>query len=268
MGYNFSDNWSVPDFSALSETANRIREFTQPILESVQRFQEIMQPIIEAVERYKPQIEALSQVLSEAARQMSASRKLGDAQFVFWDYMTKEFIDDILDSNNINKTLREYLVRDKFESVNSTIAKCSSNPSMKKHLRLYGQAIEAFQNGQCDLSVTGLTSVFDGLLADISKNSTHSLPPRIKIIKDKLENSEILEHDEFATLTLALTFEKTLDTFSASSSFSKKEPKGLNRHWIAHGRSLRKKTKLDCVKMIHLIYGLLLIEELDAKESI
>ena len=75
------------------------------------------------------------------------------------------------------------------------------------------------------------------------------------------------DHDEYATLTLALTLEKTLDSFSAFSDFSKKEPKGLNRHWIAHGRSTRKKTKLDCVKMINLIYGLLLIEQLDSLET-
>lgn len=51
--------------------------------------------------------------------------------------------------------------------------------------------------------------------------------------------------------------------FSANSEFSKKELKGLNRHWIAHGRSLKRKTKLDVVKMINLIYGMLLINELD-----
>ena len=64
-----------------------------------------------------------------------------------------------------------------------------------------------------------------------------------------------------------MTLEKTLDSFSAPSDFKGKEPKGLNRHWIAHGRATRKKTKLDCVKMINLIYGLLLIGELESTAS-
>ena len=142
-----------------------------------------------------------------------------------------------------------------------------SSKVMQKHKRLYSQSVNAFRNGDSDLAVTGFTSVLDGLLADISGNVTSSLKPRIDVIKQKLDNDELLNHDEYAILTLSMTLEKTLDSFSAHSDFNGKEPKGLNRHWIAHGRSTRKKTKLDCVKMINLIYGLLLIEDLESAVS-
>ena len=121
--------------------------------------------------------------------------------------------------------------------------------------------------GHNDLAVTGFTSVFDGLLSDISHNSTTNLKNRIDVIKKKIEKDETLDHDEYATLSLAITLEKALDSFSAFSDFSKKEPKELNRHWIAHGRSTRKRTKLDCVKMINLIAGLLLINDLESMSN-
>ena len=138
---------------------------------------------------------------------------------------------------------------------------------LQKHKRLYFQSVKAFRNGDSDLAVTGLTSVFDVLLTEISGNPTSSLKARVEAIKKKLKNEELLDHDEYAMITLALTLERTLDSFSANSDFKGKEPKGLNRHWIAHGRSTRKKSKIDCVKMINLIYGLLLIVDLESTVS-
>lgn len=237
----------------------------------MQRVQEALRPLIEAIEENKKKMAEvgpeLAKVAKRASRSLEAVEKMGDAQFVYWDYMTSKYVDDVVSSDNLNKTLWQYVIHDKFQRVNATIDNSCNMNAMKKRRRLYIQAVRAFQNGDSDLAVTGFTSVFDGLLADISKNSTSRLQPRIDVIKEKLKTDVVLDHDEYAMLTLALTFEKTLDSFCAFSDFKRKEPKGLNRHWIAHGRSTRKKTKLDCVKMINLIYGLLLIAEFDTKEE-
>ena len=259
---DFTSPWQGYDFSGLDTALSRIRDITRPAMEALQNIQSALRPIVEAIEQYKPKVTEIGKALLHATRPLSAIEKMGDAQFVCWDYMTEDFVDAVVDADNVNKTLREHMLRDRFQSVNHTIDNTISSPTMHKHKRLYNQAVEAFRNSHNDLAVTGFTSVFDGLLADTSGNSTSRLVPRINVIKQKLENDELLDHDEYAMLTLAMTLERTLDSFSASSDFKGKEPKGLNRHWIAHGRSTRKKTKLDCVKMINLIYGLLLIEEL------
>lgn len=264
---DFTFPWQGYDFSGLSAALSRIQEITRPALEALQNIQSTLQPIVEALEQYKPKVAEIGQALLQASRRFSAIRKMGDAQFVFWDYMTEEYVDAIVDSENINKTLREQMIRDRFSKVNRTIDKTLSSPAMQKHKRLYSQSAEAFRDGNSDLAVTGFTSVFDGLLTDISGNPTSRLGPRIDVIKKKLDNDEFLDNDEYAMLTLALTLEKTLDSFSAPSDFKGKEPTGLNRHWIAHGRSTRKKSKIDCVKMINLIYGLLLIVDLESTVS-
>ena len=264
---DFTSPWQGYDFSGLSAALSRIQEITRPALEALQNIQSTLQPIVEALEQYKPKVAEIGQALLQASRRFSAIRKMGDAQFVFWDYMTDEFVDAIVGAENINKTLREQLIRDRFSAVNKTIDKTLSSAVMQKHKRLYSQSVKAFRSGDSDLAVTGFTSVFDGLLADTSGNPTSRLGPRINAIKQKLDNDELLNHDEYATITLAMTLEKTLDSFSAPSDFKGKEPKGLNRHWIAHGRSTRKKTKLDCVKMINLIYGLLLIGDIESTAS-
>ena len=219
---DFTSPWQGYDFSGLSAALSRIQEITRPALEALQNIQSTLQPIVEALEQYKPKVEEIGQVLLHVSRRFSAIEKMGDAQFVFWDYMTEEFVDEIVDSENISKTLREQMLRDRFSKVNRTIDKTLSSPAMQKHKRLYSQSAEAFRDGNSDLAVTGFTSVFDGLLTDISGNPTSRLGPRIDVIKKKLDNDEFLDNDEYAMLTLALTLEKTLDSFSAPSDFKGK----------------------------------------------
>ena len=262
MDNNFSGNWNWPDDPRLQEAISRAEKVAKAWKESMQRVQEALRPLIEAIEENKKKMAEvgpeLAKVAKRASRSLEAVEKMGDAQFVYWDYMTSKYVDDVVSSDNLNKTLWQYVIHDKFQRVNATIDNSCNMNAMKKRRRLYIQAVRAFQNGDSDLAVTGFTSV---------KNSTSRLQPRIDVIKEKLKTDVVLDHDEYAMLTLALTFEKTLDSFCAFSDFKRKEPKGLNRHWIAHGRSTRKKTKLDCVKMINLIYGLLLIAEFDTKEE-
>ena len=264
---DFTSPWQGYDFSGLSAALSRIQEITRPALEALQNIQSTLQPIVEALEQYKPKVEEIGQVLLHVSRRFSEIEKMGDASAASDVYKRQEYVDAIVDSENINKTLREQMIRERFSKVYRTIDKTLSSAVMHKHKRLYSQSVKAFRNGGNDLAVTGFTSVFDGLLADTSGNPAASLKPRINVIKHKLDNDEFLDNDEYAMLTLALTLEKTLDSFSAPSDFKGKEPTGLNRHWIAHGRSTRKKSKIDCVKMINLIYGLLLIVDLESTVS-
>ena len=260
---NTFSHWQNNDLSELKDIAFQIHEITRPLMEAMQTIRDLLHPIVQAAEQHKQEIIEFGQAFKDAARIMLTIEKLGTAQYVYWDYMTSEFIDEIIESKNINKTLREMMIRDRFSGVNDTIDKTLESNEIKEYKRLYNQSVKAFRNGDSDLAVTGLTSVFDGVLTFVSDNSSHQFPPRIEIIKKKLNEHSVLDHDEYAMLTLACTLEKTLASISKRYDFDGKEPKGLNRHWIAHGRTTRKKTKLDCVKMINLIYGLLLIGKLD-----
>ena len=265
MKNNYLSDWNMPDFSKLAEIARKTQEMMRPIVEAAQRVQEVIRPLVEIATKYREQITNTLVGIAEIARPFAAIRIMGEAQFVYWDVMDSQLIDDLIEANNPNKTLRAFVSKNKFAYVNNTIDKCINNPKIQRHLRLFSQSVNAFRYGDSDLAVNGFTSVLDGLLSDISGKSTHKLQPRIKAIEEKLETDAVLDNEEYAILTLALTFHETMETFSAPAPFDKKEPKGLNRHWIAHGRSRRKKTKLDCVKLINLICGLLLINEVEDK---
>ena len=266
MKNNYLPN--LPDFSQFAEMARKTQEMIRSVAETALRVQEALLPLFEITAKYREQVTNALAGMAELARPITAVRIMGESQFVYWDRINDQLINELIESNNPNKVLRAFVSKDNFACVDSTIDKCISNPKMHKYLRLFSQSATAFHNGDSDLAVTGFTSVLDGLLSDISGKTTHKLPPRIKAIEEKLEKDELLDNEEYVMLTLAITFHKAMETFSASAPFDEKEPKGLNRHWIAHGRSQRKKTKLDCVKLINLIYGLLLINEVEEKASV
>jgi hypothetical protein len=144
---DFTSSWQGYDFSGLGALLSRMQEITRPVMEAVQSIQSALKPIVEAIEQYKPKVAEIGQALLQAARPLSAIRKMGEAQFVLWDYMTAEFVDAIVDAENINKTLREQLIRDRFSAVNKTIDKTLSSAVMQKRKRLYSQSVNAFRSG-------------------------------------------------------------------------------------------------------------------------
>ena len=244
-----------------------LQEMVLPSIEAAKRIQESLLPVVEVANDIIQHAQVIGEAIVKALRPVEAVERLGNAQFVIWEYTSDDFVEAIIASDSVNDTLSYFLRNDNFKQVEGTIEKTTNHPAMKKMIRLYTQSAKAFHNGDYDLAVNGFTSIFDGLLTELSANSTHKLPPRIKAIKEKFEKEEVLFSDDFALLALALTLEKTLDSFSAVKDFKEEEPELLNRHWIAHGRSHRQKTNLDCVKMVNLIWGLLLIQELDEKQG-
>ena len=202
----------------------------------------------------------LGEMLLEAFKPFAAARKLGEAQYVYWDYIESDFADSLIKSKNTNEILCRRNETDEYRTVGYTISSCSGHTLIAPY-SLFAQSILAYSEGKYDLAVLGLLSVIDGLLTDVSENDTTSIFKRTESIIKRAENNEILDANEVALIMLSITFQKTVEIISAKSDFSKGEPNNLNRHWIMHGRSRHKKTKLDCVKLINFIYGILLIND-------
>ena len=138
---------------------------------------------------------------------------------------------------------------------------CNNHPLIYKHKKVFSQAIMAYREKKNDLAIIGLLVVIDGLLTDVSGNFGTNIITRAKAVIEKVEENEIICNNDIIPMTLAITFQRTMESLSESTSFTGKEPKNLNRHWILHGRSYRRKTKLDCIKILNFIYGILLIND-------
>lgn len=232
----------------------------KPALDALSTFLKNMKPVQEMVQEIMDNIRNFVRFVAEGMRPIKALEPLADNQYIIWKYMDEEFVDMVLSSNNINKTLRIYHENEKYKSVYETANRCYDKIHDKTLQRLFMQAVDSFKAGNTDLAVVGFVAVIDGLLAIVNDSTSTRIAKEFKLLVQKLEDEQLLDDTELAMFSLFYTFNKAVEIFTANSDFHGKEPKGLNRHWIAHGRSKRKKTKLDCVKLINLVYGIILID--------
>jgi hypothetical protein len=65
------------------------------------------------------------------------------------------------------------------------------------------------------------------------------------------------------TLALFMTFNATAISFYRTIPFSDEEPDYLNRNWIMHGRSQSENTRIDFIKLLRFLYGIILINYID-----
>ena len=277
-GFNFeTGNW--PDLSALNDMAEKIRltmsvvgdtviklqEITRAIPETIKRYQEVIRPLAQKASEISAMInsDAFSDALRRSATYFQSVSIMGEKQFVCWEPIPRSIAEEIIDASNPNGILKKYALREKGAVLESVIEKCAENVYVQKRSRVFSQAVEAFRNKHYDLALIGILSVVDSVLSDTSKQIKNtSIFKRGAALIEKLENNETLDNDEYAVITLVMTFEATMTTLGANSDFSKKEPTGLNRHWIMHGRSGRRRTQLDCIKLFHFLYGILIVNEL------
>ena len=247
--------------STLADTMKIVEESAPSIASFMQSFEAIRRSFDETIARITPQIHTVLRGVSIAIKISHVNQKLGDAQYVYWDFMQEDFIDSILENSNTNEVLEEYLDKDDYKTVKATIENCASHPHMAKHKDVMAQCVKAFETESYSLAAMGLTSIIDALLSDVSGNSTTNLKKRVDAILQKVDENQDIESDEYAFMTLFYTFDKAMEIFRASFPFEGEEPDNLNRHWLMHGRFTREKTKLDCVKLINMIYGILLIDD-------
>lgn len=240
-----------------------VKNIIQPMIEFQKRVTEITRPLAE----FQKNIATIIAPLAEYAEIISAVNLLGNNQFVFWDYISKDFASQILQSEDINGLMLEYYTSNESRQIKETIQACKSNKLIKPYTKLFSQSISAYNRKHYHLAIMGLLGVIDGLLSDISKKPGTHIKSRAKAITDKLSDDIELSQEDFSVLILYLTFNNIVNSIGTTAPFDCEEPELLNRHWIMHGRTKKKISQLDCIKIINFIYGILLFDKLNSEET-
>lgn len=239
------------NFSGLYSFANALGECLKP-------YSEIMKTV-------EQNITVALKTFAEKTKPLRAFHILAKHQFTYWKPLYPDEVNEINDSNDVNKYLADKINDKSFidynelcdEMVNSALLS-DTNKSI-----LY-QATQAMNIGLYDLALIGIVTVFDGVLSIATQNTTTNISKRLNEIEDKIdrlseEQWESLDESDITAFGMYITWTETMKGFQEYSEFNKpeKEPKSLNRHWISHGRKTTIATKLDCCKMINALYGLI-----------
>ena len=222
--------------------------------------------IAEAEKGIRELIESVAKVWrEEVSKPLEAIEKLGKNQYVCWEDPGKEGYDHILESENLNEWL---LACSNETELKEMVSGALMHPLLQQHTHLIKQAFYAYECGNYALSILGMLAAIDALLSNVSGmiNST-GMMQRINSIFDKLNQKRTVTKQEMKDLCLGYTTAVTLKGLTINRRFDESEPDGINRHWLMHGRSRREISRLDCIKMLRLINGILLMHEL-AKEQL
>ncbi|MCI5877907.1 MAG: hypothetical protein MRZ93_05775 [Lachnospiraceae bacterium] len=254
-------------YSRLSESFDSMNNFKNQIKDD-----EDAAPLVEALQEIQIFRERLDEAffpVVELSQSLRIADMMGQEEYVYFDRIKLNLSENILQSDNIEEALRLYIEEDAYMHADKIIQGCKKELQIDKYKgNVFKQAVSAYENEEYDLAVIGFIAMVDGLLSDVSKDqATTQIGRRAKKILDKLEKKSPIVSDEYAYLTMLVSFEKAFYVLQLYSDFEKEEPDNLNRHWIMHGRSTRKKTKLDCIKVIRMIYGILFIKKIEKEDG-
>ncbi len=225
-------------------------------------YNKVLKPLQDVGKVIREKIANISEIASAVFKPIVVANNLGQHQYVVWEYIEPELVEIIYKSTNVNKTLRLMYEKNGYKQFYSLFQKCTDYLD-GNNVRILSQAIDSFSIKNYDLCAIGITVVIDAELSAVTGNPSTNIKKRVEPLLEKLDAEEMLSKDEYSFFSLYLTVDETMKTFAASSHFDKDiEPTYINRHWTMHGRAKRRKTKLDCVKLLRLLYAIILLDNI------
>lgn len=149
---------------------------------------------------------------------------------------------------------------DLYQSIKNEISGCSY---MIEKQKLMEQIFDAIDHGNYWIACIGLSTVLEFLLALESDFNSIKISVLLKNFMDNVGYIGINEYE----VGFLFSLDGFLDNYSIpTNGFEReKEPKYINRHWIAHGRMYRELTKVDTYQILFAIYALIRIMNMERR---
>lgn len=256
------------------ELQQRLAELTRPMLNYQQMTENITRPLRKALEQQKHIIQPLVDLSAKISASLQnvisipnisfpaslgAMLKLSTVQYVFWDSFDEDFAIRVNSTENLDEFLLENEQSNDFESIKKIFDYCWISRYIEPYKVLFAQAIQAFNYKLYNLSAIGFTAVIDGVLTEITEIPSHKAEKKCDLILEKIREDEDLENLEYRPIILYYTFSNMANQFYAFFDFDGEEPECLNRHWLIHGRTKKKLTSLDCIKIVRFLFCIILV---------
>ena len=180
-----------------------------------------------------------------------ATSKLIENQFVFTDNLTPDLAHEIYQGADVEEVMTRYYFDNDGQNMEKLIQRCKYSNYIREYRELYHQILNAYDREDYLLACIGLFSLVDGLLAECSGMIEQTgFKKRLERISDKLADKVVLNEIDKKTICIYEAFKKFDCSVFNDSVFSDKEPPMVNRHWDVHGRTHRKHTRIDFLKVL------------------
>ncbi len=215
-------------------------------------------------EKIRPVILSTVQGLTTLSQIYDTAEKLGKRQFILVSHIPNELVERALAGEDVERLASEYLTTD--ELIQRTAQYCGLQDSL-----LLQQTIKALYDGSYNLAMLGLMAYLDRALSEQS-GMIKKINFRLRyetIYRKRNEQGELyLDEMEGKDFLVFLTYNEAIDGIGDDEGFDKEEPQEVNRNWLMHGRTDKVYTRLDCVKVLNMIYGTIRLGELGKADAI
>ena len=215
---------------------------------------------------YHENIDVISSYLSifaEFGEWSVATNKLIENQFVFTDNLTQTLAHEIYEGADVEKVMTHYYLDNDEQNMKNLIQRCKDSDCIREYRELYNQILNAYDREDYLLACIGLFSLVDGLLADCSGINKTAFQKRLDCIADKFADKAELNEIDRKTLCIYDAFKKFDCSIFRDSRFSEEEPQAVNRHWDVHGRTHRKHTQIDFLKVLLWLDAIIYLSDKD-----
>lgn len=193
--------------------------------------------------------------------------KLIERQIVFTDDLPQELATEIYNGADIERLISSYYFENNAQNMEQLINRCQHYEQIQKYSELYAQTISAYHMNHCLLACIGLFSLIDGVLADVSDQTTTNFKSRLNIVKEKIGESKKLNEIDRKTFCIYRAFKSFDSSIFFNSDLSKEEPQRINRHWDLHGRTHREHDKIDFLKVLLWLDAIIFMSRQDLQQS-
>lgn len=256
-----------PGFEQMRELSVKIQQ-TMPAaaVAMSEKLGEVMQPYEQFIQNFSQNILPALYSIAKGSSKLSIIYLLGEAEYVTWKTMPDSFFERtrmIHDSYVLLDAVNDWLADEDYKSVDETLDILNQNELLGSH-QLFHQSVNAYRNGFYDIAVLGLTALTDKLLSEYTgQTKIVNIKQRVQALNARIEKGGNVELDDLDLNQYALitTYTKALELFGMRSEFTGDEP-DLNRHWIMHGRMERPMKRIDCIRIINILNGTILMKKL------
>lgn len=166
-------------------------------------------------------------------------------------FVSDDEVEEILSPEAIDKAILSYLENTNFRMTKKAISIIEEELMVDP---LWKQSLDAYRRDDYALSILGFAALTDRLLSKYSGMDDTGIKIRVNQLIERAKDRQ-LDDQEAAEVFLINTYEHCADVYGLACRFNDNEPAMLNRHWLMHGRRTIPVTKLDCVKLLHILYG-------------
>lgn len=229
-------------------------------------FYNALEKVTAEIDARMPKIVETLAAFGKMALWVNVVNKLAKEQIVFTDDLTVDLACNWSRGEDISEAVEDYYFGE--GHIQTLTDRVGKNAALKNYHGFYIEILESFQKQHYQLACIGLFALLDGVLSDLTNMAAvTNYKKRIGEIESAVRKNDDLTVLDRKFLCVSQGIKSASDSMFCRVDFAGTETGLLNRHWLQHGRTHRTYTRMDFLKALLLVDGVLFFAEQGTAKS-